>query len=126
MSTSTSTLDAYVHTCIRAYVDLCARMPASLNTHLEILTRSSTHQVYQAYADYQDMMVLTEDLLAHVARRVLGSTSVHISGAGGSGGGGGAGGAGPGVTLDFGTAFKRLDYMEAIQTAAGTSACHLI
>ncbi|MFN8615411.1 MAG: lysine--tRNA ligase [Vampirovibrionales bacterium] len=33
-------------------------------------------EVYQAYADYTDMMVLTENLFAHVAQTVLGTTQV--------------------------------------------------
>ena len=87
-------------------------------------------EVYQAYADYKDMMLLTQDLLAHVAHRVLGSTSVHIKGSGTGGRGstsardssGSAHARGvEGVTLDFGVAFEQLDYMEALANAAGVA-----
>ena len=37
-------------------------------------------EFYQAYADYHDMMQLTEDLLAHVAREVNGSTTTTFNG----------------------------------------------
>ena len=33
-------------------------------------------ELYEAYADYQDIMSLTENLIAHVAQEVLGTTSV--------------------------------------------------
>ncbi|MBE9169264.1 lysine--tRNA ligase [Pleurocapsales cyanobacterium LEGE 06147] len=33
-------------------------------------------EVYQAYADYFDMMALTEDLISYVAREVLGTTKI--------------------------------------------------
>lgn len=33
-------------------------------------------EIYQAYADYQDVMALTENLVAHVAREVCGSTVI--------------------------------------------------
>ncbi len=33
-------------------------------------------EIYQAYADYRDMMALTEQLVEHVARTVLGTTSI--------------------------------------------------
>lgn len=34
-------------------------------------------ELYQAYADYQDIMSLTENLIAHIAQEVLGTTTVH-------------------------------------------------
>ena len=76
-------------------------------------------EVYQAYADYQDMMVLTEDLLAHVARRVVGSTIIGPSGGGGGAEETGEGGGTKGVRLDFGGKFPRVDYMTALAEAAG-------
>lgn len=33
-------------------------------------------ELYEAYADYQDIMRLTEELVAHIAREVLGTTTV--------------------------------------------------
>jgi lysyl-tRNA synthetase class 2 len=33
-------------------------------------------EVYQAYADYQDVMALTEELVAHLARKVCGTTVI--------------------------------------------------
>ncbi|MEC1525215.1 lysine--tRNA ligase [Neobacillus niacini] len=33
-------------------------------------------ELYEAYADYQDIMSLTENLIAHIAQEVLGSTTV--------------------------------------------------
>ncbi len=37
-------------------------------------------EVYQAYADYSDMMALTEDLISYVAREVLGTTKITYQG----------------------------------------------
>ncbi len=37
-------------------------------------------ELYQAYADYKDMMVLTENLVAHVAKEVLGTTIINYQG----------------------------------------------
>ncbi|MFO7176827.1 lysine--tRNA ligase, partial [Enterococcus faecium] len=33
-------------------------------------------ELYEAYADYDDIMDLTEELVAHVAKEVLGTTDV--------------------------------------------------
>ena len=33
-------------------------------------------ELYEAYADYNDIMELTENMIAHVAKEVLGSTTV--------------------------------------------------
>ena len=33
-------------------------------------------ELYEAYADYQDIMELTENLIAHIAQEVLGTTTV--------------------------------------------------
>ncbi|WHZ03263.1 lysine--tRNA ligase [Neobacillus sp. YX16] len=33
-------------------------------------------ELYEAYADYQDIMSLTENLIAHIAREVLGTTTI--------------------------------------------------
>ena len=37
-------------------------------------------ELYQAYADYEDMMCLTENLLAHTAQTVLGTTQISYKG----------------------------------------------
>ncbi|HED13369.1 MAG TPA: lysine--tRNA ligase, partial [Gammaproteobacteria bacterium] len=55
-------------------------------------------EFYQAYADYQDLMVLTEDLLRTLAESVLGTPSFAYQG----------------QILDFGQPFQRLTVTEAI------------
>jgi lysyl-tRNA synthetase, class II len=37
-------------------------------------------ELYAAYADFHDIMDLTEDLIAHVAQEVLGTTKIHYQG----------------------------------------------
>ena len=37
-------------------------------------------ELYQAYADYEDMMVLTEELIAYVAEKTLGGTKINYQG----------------------------------------------
>ncbi|MDS1030974.1 lysine--tRNA ligase [Bacillota bacterium LX-D] len=37
-------------------------------------------ELYQAYADYEDMMALTEELVAHVAQEALGTTEITYQG----------------------------------------------
>jgi len=37
-------------------------------------------ELYQAYADYQDMMAITENMIAHIAREVLGTTRISYQG----------------------------------------------
>ena len=37
-------------------------------------------ELYQAYADYEDMMELTEGLVSHVAKEVTGSTIIPYQG----------------------------------------------
>jgi lysyl-tRNA synthetase class 2 len=37
-------------------------------------------ELYQAYADYGDMMALTEELVAHVARETVGTTTLQFEG----------------------------------------------
>ncbi len=50
---------------------------------------SSTHnpeftalEIYRAYADYQDMMVLTEEMVAHLAQNIFGAMQVELDGQG--------------------------------------------
>ncbi|MDT0593893.1 lysine--tRNA ligase [Glaciecola petra] len=65
-------------------------------------------EFYQAYADYKDLMNLTEDMLREVAQKVLGSTTIknHIRNADGE------------VTdtkeYDFGKPFTRLSMADAV------------
>jgi len=37
-------------------------------------------ELYEAYADYNDMMVLTEELVSSVAKKVLGTTVINYQG----------------------------------------------
>jgi lysyl-tRNA synthetase class 2 len=37
-------------------------------------------ELYEAYADYEDMMALTEQMIAHIAQEVLGSTTIQYQG----------------------------------------------
>lgn len=55
-------------------------------------------EFYQAYADYQDLMDLTEDMLRAVTAEVLGNTSVHYQG----------------KDYDFGQPFQRMTVVESI------------
>jgi lysyl-tRNA synthetase, class II len=56
-------------------------------------------EFYQAYARYQDMMDLTEDLLKKIAHEVIGSSVVHYQGS----------------TFDFAQPFARMTVIEAIR-----------
>lgn len=55
-------------------------------------------ELYEAYADYEDMMVLTEELVSAVVEEVTGGTTVEYDG----------------VDLDFSTPWTRLTVNEAI------------
>jgi len=55
-------------------------------------------EFYQAYADYQDLMDLTEDMLRTVTQDVLGTSQVHYQG----------------TDLDFGKPFQRMTVKESI------------
>lgn len=55
-------------------------------------------EFYQAYADYQDLMDLTEDMLRTVTQNVLGSTQVHYQG----------------KDYDFSQPFQRMTVVESI------------
>ncbi len=60
-------------------------------------------EIYEAYADYEDMMRLTEELIAHVAQKTLGTTKVNYQG----------------VELDLTPPWKRMDMAEAIKEYVG-------
>lgn len=60
-------------------------------------------EIYQAYADYQDMMSLTENLVHHVIMEVLGSPIVEFEE----------------TQLDFTPPWRRITMMDAIKEYAG-------
>jgi lysyl-tRNA synthetase class 2 len=60
-------------------------------------------EVYQAYADYTDMMELTEAMVAGVIQHCLGSRTLERQG----------------VTLDFTPPFRRLSFIEGIRERCG-------
>ena len=60
-------------------------------------------ELYQAYADYTDMMDITERLLAHVATEVLGTTKLSYQG----------------VSFDLTPPWPRLEMVEALRRYAG-------
>ncbi len=66
-------------------------------------------ELYQAYADYTDMMALTEELVAHVFRTVRGTTSVAYQG----------------QALDFSPPWPRLDFSEAFEKYSGVDVADL-
>lgn len=60
-------------------------------------------ELYEAYADYQDIMELTENLIAHIAEEVLGSTKVMYQG----------------QEVDLGTPWRRVHMVDAIKEVTG-------
>ncbi|HEY4623951.1 MAG TPA: lysine--tRNA ligase, partial [Solibacillus sp.] len=60
-------------------------------------------ELYEAYADYNDIMDLTEGLIAHVAQEVLGSTSVQYGE----------------DTIELGVGWKRVHMVDAVKEATG-------
>jgi lysyl-tRNA synthetase class 2 len=60
-------------------------------------------EVYQAYADYRDMMILTEELISFLVKEIHGSYHVHLNG----------------EDLDFTPPWKRMSLNEAFKNYAG-------
>ncbi|MBE5809120.1 MAG: lysine--tRNA ligase [Clostridiales bacterium] len=60
-------------------------------------------ELYQAYTDYHGMMDLTENLYRHVAREVLGTTTIVYNG----------------IEMDLGKPFRRITMTEAVKEYAG-------
>ena len=60
-------------------------------------------ELYQAYTDYHGMMDLTEDMYRHVAREVLGTTTIVYNG----------------VEMDLGKPFERITMVDAVKKYAG-------
>ncbi len=60
-------------------------------------------EIYEAYVDYEEMMRLTEELIAYVAKKTLGTTKINYQG----------------VDLDLTPPWKRMDMEEAIKEFIG-------
>lgn len=60
-------------------------------------------ELYEAYADYNDMMGITENLVAYVAKEVLGTTKVEYQG----------------KTIDFTPPWKRIKMQDAVKEHTG-------
>ncbi|HSH35439.1 lysine--tRNA ligase [Schnuerera sp.] len=60
-------------------------------------------ELYQAYADYEDMMVLTEELIAYVAEKALGSKKIEYQG----------------KEIDLTPPWRRLSMIDAIKEFVG-------
>jgi len=69
----------------------------------------TTIEIYQAYADYQDMMTLTETIFENAALACLGTTQVPYKE----------------QILEFKGPWKRIRYMDAIAEKTGLSLCEL-
>ncbi|QLK85315.1 lysine--tRNA ligase [Staphylococcus sp. 17KM0847] len=62
-------------------------------------------ELYEAYADYKDIMSLTEEMVAHIARQVLGTTSIRYGE----------------ETIDLEPQWRRLHMVDAVKEATGVN-----
>lgn len=60
-------------------------------------------ELYEAYADYNDMMELTENMVAYIAKKVLGTTKVTYQG----------------TEIDFTPPWRRITMVDAVKEYAG-------
>lgn len=60
-------------------------------------------ELYEAYADYKDIMRLTENLIAHIAQEILGTTEIEYQG----------------QRISLATPWKRISMVDAIKEIAG-------
>lgn len=62
-------------------------------------------ELYEAYADYHDIMDLTESMVRHIAQTVLGSAKVQYNG----------------EEIDLESDWKRLHIVDAVKEATGVN-----
>ena len=60
-------------------------------------------EFYQAYADYEDLMALTEEMFAHLGREILGATKLHYQG----------------EEIELAGPWRRLPFFQALSAAVG-------
>lgn len=60
-------------------------------------------EIYQAFADYRDMMDLTEEIVVKTAERVLGTTTINYEG----------------TTIELASPWKRMSMIEAVKEYSG-------
>ncbi len=60
-------------------------------------------ELYEAYADYHDMMALTENMVAHIARELYGSTTITYQG----------------TEIDLAPAWRRVSMVDAVKQVTG-------